>query len=170
MPGIVRQTEGGRISIYNKSRSPFPHLTPCPEQQAVQMLPLQALWLPAFQRTFRDVKKKGRETLCQAPHLCVYLMLPKVTLHSTRLVPRSVGDKAVYNTHDRISEAFLPTFACCKQRLETSECGQCLTGLTCLVVPGSHGPSQTCVSGRSSCGKCCKSLEQAGGGKQKNSS
>ena len=76
------------------------------------------------------------------------------------------------NTHDRISEAFLPRFTCWKQAkagddedlkmVKTWERGYCLTGLTCLVVPGSHGPSQTCVSGRSSCGKCCKSLEQAG--------
>lgn len=75
------------------------------------MLPLQALWLPVFQRTFRDVKKKGRETLHQVPHWCVYPLSTWCylrSLHSTSLVPRSLGDKAVYNTHERISEAFLP--------------------------------------------------------------
>ena len=117
------------------------------------MLPLHALWLPAFQQASQDVKKKGRETLRQAPYLCVY--------------PLSTWCYLLCASH-----TFLPRFTCWKQAkagdgedlemVKTWERGYCLPGLTCLVVPGSHGPSQTCVSGRSSCGKCCKSLEQAG--------
>ena len=133
------------------------------------MLPLQAPWLPAFQQTSQDITR-GAARVFVRHHTCVSTQLSRQCyLRSlyTRLdsFPGCLRTSLCATHMTRSPGHSLPTFACCKQRLEIVkawERGYCVTGLTCLVAPGSHGPSQTCVSDRSSCGKCCKSREQAG--------
>ena len=73
----------------------------------------QALWLPVFQQTSQY--KKGCEILCQAPYMCVYPLSIYLDQPCSQAPTHEPGNEAVCNTHDQISQAFLPTFACGKQ-------------------------------------------------------